>query len=589
MYPARRSLLLVASALLTAFALTAVASASDNTSTLRLTPGGNVVTWSGTEPYAIANFEGTPVTKIHRFDAVRQRWLSHVIGQDYATLPELHLLPRVQYLMISDETHELTIPNPIAGIDPLARLRFPPTPDDPLRFEAYWPNEDSPLEDLVVLRGEERRLSVKAWVAGGAGDVSVWWAIDGRVNHVGLESDDVDLTPGAHDHGRLYAVSDADQVAVVELPRVVRLASYESLDLPEMQFGVVTGIHLVSAGWDPVQLSDPDFCADWQSICVYIGNFDAVLATIELIADAGFSIVRTGGLWEETETQLKLREQWMEHFVSRGIDMVSLEYFFPKWVSASDLSLDYYDYSGSDKIDRALGGPAVDVRHFGDYLGTFAGRYPQIRYWQLHNEPDLSVSFQVPDPVSLVEHSRAGALAAWHANPDAVILGPGFSSVLFDIFEDYGSRNSIELLDEMLEYGLGDYVDAYDYHYYDGCSHPDHQRTPWNMAQMKRDLDAYRSVMAKHGEGGKQLWMTEIGVHGPSKLNNQEEADCIVETLAYLDQRPDVNAAFVHGFLQASDELRIGSSGLVMAPFENGTFTIKPAYWAVKEYIANRP
>ena len=261
MYHINRSLLLIASALLTALALTAVASASDDTTTLRLTTGHNVVTWSGAEPYAIANFEGTPITHIHRFDAVRQRWLSHVVGQDDATLPELHLLPRVQYLMISDEAHELVIPNPLADIDPLAKLRYPPVPDDPLRFEAYWPNEDSPLEDLVVLRGEDRRLSVDAWVAGGEGDVSVWWAIDGRVNHAGLQSDDVDLTPGAHDHGRLYAVDDSDQVTVAELPRVVRLASYESLDLPEMQFGVAAYVLSVASRWNQEQLNDPEFCA----------------------------------------------------------------------------------------------------------------------------------------------------------------------------------------------------------------------------------------------------------------------------------------------------------------------------------------
>ena len=43
---------------------------------------------------------------------------------------------------------------------------FAAAPDDPLRFEAYWPNEDSPLEDLILLRSDDERLSVKAEVLG---------------------------------------------------------------------------------------------------------------------------------------------------------------------------------------------------------------------------------------------------------------------------------------------------------------------------------------------------------------------------------------------------------------------------------------
>ena len=76
-------------------------------------------------------------------------------------------------------------------------------------------------------------------MAGGVGDVSVWWMIDGRANHAGLASDDVDLAPGAHDHGRLYAVDVTGQIAIVKLPRVVKLPP---LELPVMHYGVLAHI-----------------------------------------------------------------------------------------------------------------------------------------------------------------------------------------------------------------------------------------------------------------------------------------------------------------------------------------------------------
>ena len=191
------------------------------------------------------------------------------VGQDGATLPELHLLPRVQYLLVAEATHELDVPDPIAEIDPHAALRLAAPPDDPLRFEAWWPNEDSPLEDLIVLRPDDERLSVKAEVAGGVGKIEVYWLLDGRLNHHGLASDDVELLPGKHDGPVLYAVDDSAQVVVVELPRVVRLPAYAP---PErMQVGVTAFI-------TPAHLHNHPHL---------YGDFGDVERALDMIVDAG--------------------------------------------------------------------------------------------------------------------------------------------------------------------------------------------------------------------------------------------------------------------------------------------------------------
>ena len=350
-----------------------------------------------------------------------------------------------------------------------------------------------------------------------------------------------------------------------------------------MQFGVVDYVNIAAIQWVGDECNDPSWRADWQPYCVYPGNIPAAFAAIDLIAEAGFTIVRNQAIsiWHD----LDLISPFIERFTDHGIDVLSLEYFFPLWAKQSDITLTH----------RALSqhGPVVDPRHFGEHMGRAAARYPQIPYWQLLNEPDLQGSYNEPDPVSLVDLYRAGALSVWYSNPHAVIVGPGFSQLTFDevLPDGLRSRHSIELLNETLEYGLGDYVDIYDLHYYNGCSLVVYWDQQNGLDHMIRVIEAYREVLAKHEQGDKQFWLTEIGVHASADWigNDQVEADCIVETLAYLDQRPDVNAAFIHSFFQASDEVRIGSSGLVMAPFENGTFTIKPAYWAVKEYIANRP
>ena len=148
----RLALLAVVSAALCC--LWAIARADDE-SAIDLSGGYNVVTWNGAKPYALSNFDGTPITQIYRWDAVNQQWLSHVVGRPNSTLPELHLLPRVQYLILAERGHALAVADALGDVNPSVPLRFAPTPDDPLRFGAYFPNEDSPLSDLVVLRGEE--------------------------------------------------------------------------------------------------------------------------------------------------------------------------------------------------------------------------------------------------------------------------------------------------------------------------------------------------------------------------------------------------------------------------------------------------
>ena len=560
--------------LVAALALLALASAEESTTTVTLGPGYTSVTWSGAEPYAIANFEGTPVTQIHRRDPVRQKWLSHAVGQDEATLPELHLLPRVQYLLKSDAAHELTIPNPLTDIDPLTKLRFPPIPGNPLRFDAYWPNEDSPLEDLVVLRGEDERLSVKAWIAGGEGDVSVWWVIDGRVNHAGLESDDVDLVPGRYDHGRLYAADGMGQIAVVELPRVVRLPSLESLDLPEWQAGIDVYLNYVLFQWD-LDLGSAR-CADWMHLCTYNDNLEAGLTAIDWVAEAGFSIVRIENFdWDifafppgaQSVEALAKVDRMMAQIAQRGLDVLTQNWIMATWARASMPN------------GESIGGPPTDPLHFAEYVGSMAERYPQIRYWQMINEPDLRNFYQSMDPVSVAQTVRAGALAVWHANPNAVIVGPGFSQVWV---RDAGSTHGLESLQEMLDAGLARYVDVYDLHLY-----LDHTCTDADMRHLAGKIDDFRAVLQANGEGHKQFWSTEMGTYAAGRIDQAVQAHCTVKELDWLEQRSDVNAAFVHSFLSGGGKL--GSGGIVDAPFVDGAFTPREAYWALREFLTGQP
>ena len=555
---------------------------SDASVTLR--PGLNIVTWSGSEPYAITNFAETPVRTVHRFDAVRQKWLSRFVGQDEATLPELHLLPRVQYLLKSDAAHELTIPNPLAGIDPLARLRFPAAPNDPLHFEAYWPNEDSPLEDLVVLRGEDERLSVEAWVAGGEGDVSVWWVIDGQISHVGLESDDVDLLPGGHDHGRLYATSATGEVEVVALPRVVKLPTLASLDLPDMRYGAVPYLTYVFGPRVPTG----ECIEGWLHLCAYAGNWNNVLSALDLIAAAGFEIIRLETLWGTfdhgpagiNEDALNRYVRIIEEAYSRGIQVLPQIWWTPDW-AASELQ----EERGSGGYD--LSAPSSgDPNNYGRFAGLLAERLPQIRFWQFLNEPNSTTFYSPQDPVTAAKEIKAGMLAVCHVNPDCVIVGPALSPW----------RENTELvlrfhqfLQEMFDAGVNDYVDVFNLTFY-GC--PSSVTPAMDDEWLFWHLDEYRRVMAANGAAHKQFWVTEFGPGSIPTEEEQTQARCMVVMFEELTQRNDVHAVFIHTVVQGADAPWQGNNagfGLVDLARPSRELAPKPSYWAIREYLTGKP
>ena len=549
-----------------------VASADEDVDRITLQPGSNVVTWSGTEPYAISNFEGTPITEVHRFDAVHQEWLTHFVGQAEATLPELHLLPRVQYLLVADQVHELSMPNPMFGVDPLVAVRQPAEPDDPLRIVAHYPNEDSPLDDLVVLRGKSERLSVRAEVAGGAGDVSVWWMIDGRVNHSGLASDDVELIPGGYDHGRLYAVDASGHVASTRLPRLVKLAPFELL-----KRGIAYGT-----------------VAHFSFGPRYYSTEKEVEAAADLMAEAGMRLVRT-----DLSANLTPARQLVEHaqidfdsvfsiLQHRSLQVLAIVgHGPPSWASSRDVSR--LPWGGVSHHDSA---PAQQMARL------IARRWPTQLLYEIGNEPNLSYFSGFLDPVAWAEHHKAVALGIWYETPDAVIVSAGICC--FDrtggdshVFEPRTPDAHTELFygADVRGFVVGDgnafLAEAYKSGwapYFDVAGiHP----TPHQHHSYERFFARFLEVMDSNGDANKPLWVTETA-GAPYIEDRNEYARYLAEELRIWSNHPRVQAIITYNFRDKPPPNDILISGLVEREFDDG-YAPKPTYWAVREFITGKP
>ena len=560
----RLALLAVASAVVSAAlcGLWPTVQAADDE--IRLTPGRNAVTWNGPAPYALSNFDGTPVTQVHRWDAIRQEWLAHIIGQDGATLPELHLLPRVQYLILAERSHTLAVADALAAVNPSAPLRFAPPPDDPLRFDAYWPNEDSPLEDLILLRPDDERLSVKAEVAGGTGEIEVYWLLDGRLNHRGLESDDVELLPGKHNDAMLYAVGGAGQVVAESLPRVVKLPQ---VAIPEMVYGV-----------NEWALAIPPY--DWYHVEVTrtYTTREAYVAAAEAMASLGLNYVRLV-IWTN--------DLFVDSSLSPSRDIEHLDWLFGmlrdagveplpvvgvwhgmSWAHAGDVQRTKPVFPGQ----KLSGGPLRE-RRLDEMIGrTAARRWPDVKFWDVSNEPNTNQSNAELDPRVEVLHQRALALGIWYENPDAIIVAGTPCCFWTDQWE--WGIDGFTYLAAMYEEGFGPWHDIVGIH------------PTGDLDIATSEFDLLQRMMRRHGDDGKPVWATEMsywggktGEHSPREL---------VELLQLMTERKDIGGAVIWKF---SDDLHIQElfpnealSGIV-APLRDGIVELQPAAIAVRDFI----
>ena len=572
-----RLCLLFTFALLAVFAQAAVASASDDAGTLRLAPGRNVVTWNGAEPYPIADFADTPVAQIHRWDTASQEWLSYVVGHDGGTLPERHLLPRVQYALVAEAAFELKVSDPVEGIDPHAELRLAGPPDDPLRFEAYWPNEDSPLEDLILLRSDDERLSVKAEVAGGVGEVEVYWVLDGRLNHRGLASGDVELVPGKHDDARLYAVDQSGQVSTVRLPRLVKLPHVE---IPEMAYGIVD-----------ISIASKVGSFQWLG-SLGRGHWDdpnQYEAAIQTMAELGFGWWRADWFMGQIYGWLPGWDTDLEHldWVFQLADDAGLRqmHSIGMWIVPSLTSSDVHCLQEEQPRDGCNSGIIRDPKDFEEYGRFVAARWPQIDVFKVGSEPNLHEYRTGMDPYREVTAGKALALGIWYENPNALIVAPNVCCFWGDDELRLSLRglqmDGMRFLEAMYEAGFGPYHDIVGLH-------------PTGVfPQVANEFDQARALMERYGDGDKPMWATESGSWA-NPVDREARAQGFLELARFYTEREDINGVFFWKFRDDPREVTAfffgeeeddWATGIVEWEFRDGGYELKPAAIAIRDFL----
>ncbi len=162
-------------------------------------------------------------------------------------------------------------------------------------------------------------------------------------------------------------------------------------------------------------------------------------------------------------------------------------------------------------------GPPTNLADYGDFAAAVATRYRgRIQAYQIWNEPNLWSEWGGKGKVSAEQYVALLKVAYERvkaADPKAVVVGANLTPT--DTQDRASAIDDVTYLQQFYAAGGGKYCDVIGAHGA-GYNHapdaapgsdPEHPQPSFYF----RRIEQLRAVMEKHGDRGKQMWLTEFG------------------------------------------------------------------------------
>lgn len=184
--------------------------------------------------------------------------------------------------------------------------------------------------------------------------------------------------------------------------------------------------------------------------------------------------------------------------------------------------------------------PPANAADYADFAAKAAQRYAgRVQAWQMWNEPNLPIFMGFTENRAAVyaELAKAAYPAIKAANPGATVVLAGLSRKL-------GPDSPAGFLRQLYDAGVGGSFDAAATHPYvtPGGINADPEGG-WSAIRQMRD------VMNAAGDGGKKIWLTELGAptaDTPEGVSQQEQAKQITDVLTAAAGLGYVGPAFIY-------------------------------------------
>ncbi len=257
-----------------------------------------------------------------------------------------------------------------------------------------------------------------------------------------------------------------------------------------------------------------------------------VARTFAMIGASGFHWVRMQFPWEDleidrkgnfTDTRHRGASTWIkyDYIVAEarrnGLELIVRLDRPPAWARAGWIATP--EVQAQLALGHDVTGPPDRLTDFGDYVAAVAGRYPELRFFQIWNEPNLQNewNYHRQDPAELVGLLRIARDRLRAANPAAVLIAPSLAPTdgldglgMSDLeylqgIYDAGGRDTFDILGAQL-YGLGQPPDEHRY------VHPGAR--PLRPIETRADMGRVvllREIMERNGDSAKAVWVSELG------------------------------------------------------------------------------
>ncbi|MFQ6087666.1 MAG: glycosyl hydrolase 53 family protein [Candidatus Methanofastidiosia archaeon] len=161
-------------------------------------------------------------------------------------------------------------------------------------------------------------------------------------------------------------------------------------------------------------------------------------------------------------------------------------------------------------------GLPTDIFSYVAFVKVLVQRYPNVKYWQIHNEVNGGV-FWKDNPKNYAKLVRATSNAIKKGCPECkIVLG---SSINID--ERANPKSIVPYFESVLQELKKDdkkYFDVFDYHFF-----PPNGYTPDSYYKMLDEgIDSVRNLLDRYGYNNAEIWITETMILTTDGMNNNE-------------------------------------------------------------------
>lgn len=226
--------------------------------------------------------------------------------------------------------------------------------------------------------------------------------------------------------------------------------------------------------------------------------------------------------------------------------------------------------------------PPSDLEDYARFVRTAVGRYAPmgVHTYEIWNEPNIAGFWApAPDPARYAQLLELAYVAVKSIDPTAEVVSAGLAPYGSYGQSDSTHMNPLTFLQRMYAGGAKGSFDALGWH---PSSYPRGLAfARWSAwSQMARTSPSARSIMAAHGDGGKQIWATEFSYptgRTPASVSEAAQAALIRKTFSALRRWRWAGPAFVYRYRDDGTDRRALEDNFGVVHYD---FSPKPSYRA---------